>query len=72
MLSEATYLHADRRSPIHLSGVEAGAAARAAGAHRLVLTHFWPGVDPDEVCAEGSDAFGAAVTRAAVDLTITI
>ncbi len=72
VLSEATYLHADRRSPIHLSGREAGAAARLAGAQRLVLTHFWPGVDSHQVCAEGSDAFGAAVTRAAVDLTFTV
>lgn len=72
VVSEATYLHADRRSPIHLSGRQAGAAARAAQARRLVLTHFWPRVDPEAVCAEGSDAFGAAVIPAAVDLTITI
>ena len=72
VLSEASYVHADRRSPIHLSGVQAGAAARAAGAQRLVLTHLWPRVDPAVVCAEGSEAFGAPVTLAVVDLTVPV
>ena len=72
VLSEASYEHADRRSPIHLSGRQAGAAARAARAQRLVLTHLWPRVDPDVVVAEGSEAFGAAVTLASVDLTLPI
>jgi ribonuclease BN (tRNA processing enzyme) len=72
VLSEASYEHGDRRSPIHLSGLQAGAAARAAGAQRLVLTHLWPRVDPAVVCAEGSEAFGQAVTMAAVDLTLPV
>jgi ribonuclease BN (tRNA processing enzyme) len=72
VLSEASYEHADRRSPIHLSGRQAGAAARAAGAQRLVLTHLWPRVDPTVVCAEGSEAYGADVTLAAVDLTVSV
>ena len=72
VLSEASYEHADRRSPIHLSGRQAGEAARAARAERLVLTHLWPRVDPSVVAEEGSEAFGAAVGVAAVDLTVTI
>lgn len=72
VLSEASYVHADRRSPIHLSAHEAGTAARAAAAERLVLTHLWPQVDPSTIVEEGSEAFGAAVTLAAVDLSITI
>ena len=72
VLSEASYVHSDRRSPIHLSGREAGAAARSAGAQRLILTHLWPQVDPAAVIEEGSEAFGAAATLAAVDLSITI
>lgn len=72
VLSEASYIHADRRSPIHLSAHEAGTAARAAAAERLVLTHLWPQVDPSTVVEEGSEAFGAAVTLAAVDLSVTI
>jgi ribonuclease BN (tRNA processing enzyme) len=72
VLSEASYVHADRRSPIHLSGRQAGAGASAAGAQRLVLTHLWPRVDPAAVVAEGSEAFGGDVTLAAVDLTIPV
>lgn len=72
VLSEASYEHAHRRSPIHLSGTEAGAAARAARAERLVLTHLWPEVDPAVIDAEGSEAFGAEVTLAAVDLVVPV
>ena len=72
VLSDSSYIHADRRSPIHLSARQAGTAARAAGAERLMLTHLWPQVDPDTIVEEGSDAFGAAVTLAAVDLSVTI
>jgi ribonuclease BN (tRNA processing enzyme) len=72
VLSEASYEHADRRSPNHLSGRQAGAAARAAGAQQLVLTHLWPRVDREVVRAEGSEAFGATVKLAAVDLTVPV
>jgi ribonuclease BN (tRNA processing enzyme) len=72
VLSEASYEDADVRSPIHLSGSQAGAAARAAGAQNLVLTHLWPRVDRSVVDREGSEAFGAAVTLAAVDLTVPV
>ncbi len=71
-LSEASYLHADRKSPLHLSAHQAGVAARAAGAERLVLTHLWPQVDPAVANAEGSEAFGAETILAAIDLTVTI
>ena len=53
-------------------GQEAGAAAREARAQRLVLTHLWPRVDRAVVRAEGSEAFGDAVTLAAVDLTLPV
>ncbi len=66
LLSEATYLHDDRRSPIHLSARQAGAFGRDARASRLVLTHLWPTVDPALAVAEGADAFGAEVTLAAI------
>ena len=71
-LSEASYLHSERKSPIHLSAHQAGIAARAASAERLVLTHLWPQVDRAAAHAEGSEAFGAATLLAAIDLTITI
>ena len=36
-------------------------AAREAGARRVVLTHFQPGVDREQAQALGSEAFGAPV-----------
>jgi ribonuclease BN (tRNA processing enzyme) len=68
VLSEATYQHDDIRSPIHLSARQAGEAARAAKARRLMLTHLWPSLDPVASVEEGSDAFGHAVTLAAPHL----
>ena len=64
LLSEASYTHDDRRSPIHLSGYQAGELARAAQAQRLVLTHLWPTIDADVCRAEAIQSFGAEVTLA--------
>jgi ribonuclease BN (tRNA processing enzyme) len=64
VLSESTYLDEAIPAPIHLSAKQAGAAAREAGAGRLLLTHLWPLVDRGAALAEGSDAFGDAVTLA--------
>jgi ribonuclease BN (tRNA processing enzyme) len=72
VLSEATYVHDDRRTPIHLSARQAGEAARAARARRLVLTHLWPRIDPVTVVEEGSEAFGDAVTLAAPHLVTRV
>ena len=72
VLSEATYLHANRPAPIHLSAKEAGEAARAARAQRLVLTHLWPLLDPKESAEEGAEAFGGAVTLAVPNLVTTV
>lgn len=72
VLSEATYLHDDKGTAIHLSAREAGERARAAGAGALMLTHLWPEVDPKASQAEGSHAFGAPVTLARPDLTVTV
>lgn len=64
VLSEASYLHDERHTAMHLSARQAGEAARAAGARRLMLTHLWPRVDRKRSVAEGSDAFGAEVLLA--------
>ena len=72
VLSEASYLHEHRRSAIHLSARQAGAAAREARARRLILTHLWPFIDRDAVLAEGAEAFGDSVTLAAQHLVTTI
>jgi ribonuclease BN (tRNA processing enzyme) len=65
VVSEATFQRDNERSGVHLSARQAGEAARAAGARRLVLTHLWPGLDPTASAVEGSEAFGRAVTLAA-------
>jgi ribonuclease BN (tRNA processing enzyme) len=72
VLSEATYLHAHRPAPIHLSARQAGTAAREAAVQRLILTHLWPFIDHDESVTEGSEAFGAAVTLATPGLVTTV
>ena len=72
VLSEATYLHANRPAPIHLSAKQAGEAARAARAQRLILTHLWPRVDPAVAAAEGAEAYGASVTLAAPHMITTV
>jgi len=72
VLSEATYQHDDIRSPIHLSARQAGEAARAAKARRLMLTHLWPTLDPVASVEEGSEAYGHAVTLAAPHLITRI
>jgi ribonuclease BN (tRNA processing enzyme) len=48
----------------HLTAAQAGATGREAGARRLVLTHFQPGVDQARAQALGSEAFGAPVELA--------
>jgi ribonuclease BN (tRNA processing enzyme) len=72
VLSEATYQHDDIRAPIHLSARQAGEAARAAKARRLMLTHLWPTIDPVASVEEGSEAFGHAVSLAAPHLVTHI
>jgi ribonuclease BN (tRNA processing enzyme) len=65
VLSEATFQRDGEGKPGHLSARQAGEAARATGAKRLVLTHIWPGLDPAASAVEGSEAFGQEVTLAA-------
>jgi len=72
VLSEATYLHDSVPAPIHLSARQAGEAARAARAQRLILTHLWPLVDPVVAAAEGAEAYGGSVTLAAPHMITTV
>jgi ribonuclease BN (tRNA processing enzyme) len=65
-LCEATLTVAAEGSVQHLSGRQAGATARAAGARRLVLTHLPPPSDPDAHRAPAEESFGAPVEVATV------
>jgi ribonuclease BN (tRNA processing enzyme) len=63
-LCEATYTFESEGSLRHLSGREAGTMARAAGVHRLIVTHRWPTVSADDVRREAELAFGRPVEQA--------
>ncbi len=66
LLCEATYTAEHEGTAGHLSGRQAGAAARAAGARRLVITHRWPTVDAGAVADEAGTAFGGPVEQATI------
>jgi len=72
LLCEATYTAAHEGTADHLSGRQAGAAARAAGARRLVLTHRWPTVDAQDVAKEAEAAFGGPVEQATTGREFTL
>ena len=52
---------ADGDPPMNLSAREAGEAATAAGARRLMLTHFWPGNDRARSRAEAGETFSGEI-----------
>ena len=56
----------------HMSARQAAAAAAAAGAERLVLTHLAPGCDPDAQRAEAIAAFDGDVDVARPGLVVTV
>jgi ribonuclease BN (tRNA processing enzyme) len=57
--------------PPHLStAAEAGEWAARAGAHRLLLTHFWPGTDRATSVAQAREHFDGEVIAAEEDLVV--
>ena len=71
-LCEATFLREQEGEAQHLSGRQAGASAREAGAQRLVLTHIWPTTDKERSRAEAADAYGDPVEVAVTNETYKI
>jgi ribonuclease BN (tRNA processing enzyme) len=63
LLAEATLIPEEEGRVQHLTGRQAGALARAAGAGRLVVTHVAPGVD-----REAQRAAAGAVFRGPVEV----
>jgi ribonuclease BN (tRNA processing enzyme) len=49
---------------IHLTPTQAGELARAAGARRLVLTHFYPAIEGTDPASIAARAFGGDVVQA--------
>ena len=66
VLCEATVPIEEEDTMQHLSARQAGWSARRAGAGRLVLTHLWSTIDPEQAAREGSEAFGGPVEVATV------
>ncbi|MPZ74580.1 MAG: MBL fold metallo-hydrolase [Nitriliruptorales bacterium] len=66
LLADATWLERQRPLPtgVHMTGHEAGTVAAAANVRRLVTTHVFPSVDPNEVAAEAAAAFDGEVVAA--------
>ncbi len=62
-ICDATWLERMRPLPhdIHMTGAEAGRAAAAAGAKRLLITHVLPSLDPVEVAAEAAREYPGEV-----------
>jgi ribonuclease BN (tRNA processing enzyme) len=58
--------------PMLLSARGAGEAAHAAGADRLLLTHFWPGNDRHQSQAEAAGTFAGQVLIADEDLVVPL
>jgi ribonuclease BN (tRNA processing enzyme) len=58
--------------PMLLSAGDAGQAAHAAGAGRLLLTHFWPGNDRHQSRAEAAGEFSGPVMIADENLIIPL
>jgi ribonuclease BN (tRNA processing enzyme) len=66
VLCEATYTAEHEGTAGHMSGRQAGTAARAASAKRLVITHRWPTVSAKAVAKEAGTAFGGPVEQAVI------
>ncbi|PPK68942.1 MBL fold metallo-hydrolase [Actinokineospora auranticolor] len=63
ILAEASWTHGSVDVPdLHLSGLEAGQVASAAGTSHLMLTHIAPWTDPAAVLAEARSAYDGEVT----------
>ncbi len=63
-LCESTYLAEHEGKGGHLSARQAASMARQAQVGRLLLTHLWPTIDPEQARHEAEDAYGAPVELA--------
>jgi ribonuclease BN (tRNA processing enzyme) len=69
-LAEASFLASVENPPdLHLTGVDAGAAASRGGAKQLVLTHVPPWYDPEDALAEARTAYAGPVSLARAGAT---
>ncbi|MEV8318409.1 MBL fold metallo-hydrolase [Streptomyces sp. NPDC059900] len=74
-LSEATYLHTvpdPGDAPYLLTAQGAGRYAARAGAGRLLLTHLWPGTDPQAALAAAAQTYDGPVAVASGGLAVDL
>jgi ribonuclease BN (tRNA processing enzyme) len=72
LFCEATFPEEQAGEYAHLTASEAGAAARAAGVSRLVLTHLLPGADHDLARTNAGKTFGGNVEIATTHMRIEL
>lgn len=74
LLCEATYQGrpGPDRYPYHLFAVESAAVAAAAGVPRLLVTHVFPGLDPDVSIDEARAVFDGEIGWAAPGLEVMV
>jgi ribonuclease BN (tRNA processing enzyme) len=72
LLCEATFPESRAGEFAHLTASQAGAAAREAGAARLVLTHLLPGSDHDLARSNAARTFGREVEIAIPHMRIEL
>lgn len=65
--SDAIYL-----KDIHLTARQAGEVAKAAGVKQLLITHFWPEYDLNELSVQATEGFGIEVKAALEGETYSI
>jgi len=70
LLCEASGMNKDahKLAKLHMTAGQAGELARQAKANRLVITHFWPEYNLDELLAEAEESLGGAVLAAKQDM----
>lgn len=61
-----------RESGLHLDGRGAARTAAAAGARRLLLTHFWPGNDRQRTRREAEELFAGPIELAEEGLVLSL
>jgi ribonuclease BN (tRNA processing enzyme) len=73
LLAEASFVHgSDNARDLHMTGRQAGEAARDAGARRLVITHIPPWHDPRTAQAEASEVFDGTIDVATAGMVVQV
>jgi ribonuclease BN (tRNA processing enzyme) len=73
LLAESAFVEGGRNpADLHMTGRQAGATAREAGAARLVLTHIPPWHDPEVCLVEAREAYSGPLEAAVTGATYVV